>query len=125
MLWQEHVRACPDRASLERYVYSIGQQPAAAAVAVVQPPQPPAPPRQEQEEENWDDVSEHSAVRTFFIVNNICLIYFYSPLQVNEPTYNPQDYVQRAPVLRTLNCAPPAQRKAFREAERLRLNNLK
>lgn len=43
---------------------------------------------------------------------------FYS--QVHVPTYDPQKYVQNAPVLRTLNVAPPAQRNAFRDSERRR-----
>lgn len=45
-------------------------------------------------------------------------------LQENVPTYDPQKYVESAPVLRTLNLEPPATRAAFREAERRRLNHL-
>lgn len=40
------------------------------------------------------------------------------------PTYDPQKYVENAPVLRTLNLEPPAARAAFRESERRRLNQL-
>lgn len=45
-------------------------------------------------------------------------------LQEDVPTYDPQKYVENAPVLRTLNLEPPAVRAAFRESERRRLNQL-
>lgn len=48
-----------------------------------------------QSEENWDDE--------------------------NVPSYNPQAYAANADVLRSIQGAPPSQRKAFRKQERLRL----
>lgn len=39
--------------------------------------------------------------------------------------YDPQAYASQAPVIRQLNVAPRSERRAFREAERLRLNQLR
>lgn len=36
------------------------------------------------------------------------------------PTYNPHAYVTQAPVIRNLQGAQPAERKQFRQRERLR-----
>lgn len=36
------------------------------------------------------------------------------------PSYNPQLYASNAEVLRSITGAPPSQRKAFRQQERLR-----
>ncbi|XP_061391645.1 gametocyte-specific factor 1 homolog [Musca vetustissima] len=55
---------------------------------------PPPMPKYESEE-NWDDE--------------------------NVPSYNPQAYAANADVLRSIQGAPPSQRKAFRKQERLRL----
>lgn len=45
-------------------------------------------------------------------------------VQSNAPTYDPQQYVQNANVIRTLNLAAPSQRAAFRDDEIKRLNRL-
>lgn len=37
------------------------------------------------------------------------------------PSYNPHTYASKADVLRSIKGAPPAERKAFRKQERLRL----
>lgn len=44
--------------------------------------------------------------------------------QTNEPTYDPQQYVRNANVIRTLNLAAPSERAAFRDKEIARLNRL-
>lgn len=56
------------------------------------------------------------------IINKYC--FFLIIFQDNFSGYDPQSYVQNAPVLRTLNLAPPSERRAFRDAERRRLNNI-
>lgn len=85
---------CPDKASFDKYKYSVPSS---------------KHPKVESEttevsfipvetEENWDDC--------------------------DEPSYDPRKYAENAPVIRQLNVAPPSQRKAFAEAERIRLNGL-
>lgn len=44
--------------------------------------------------------------------------------QVHVETYDPQKYVQNAPVLRTLNVARRSERNQFRDEERRRHANL-
>lgn len=39
----------------------------------------------------------------------------------DEPTYNPHEYVANASVIRNIQGAAPAERKKFRQQERLRL----
>lgn len=49
---------------------------------------------------------------------------FHSQFQYDHPGYDPQKYCESAPVLRQLNCAPPSEKKKFRDAERRRLGQL-
>ncbi|XP_037032550.1 gametocyte-specific factor 1 homolog [Bradysia coprophila] len=91
-----HVQSCEDRSSFDLYRFPIA--PSTAALNRPPAPEPVFVPLPESEE-NWDD--EH------------------------VEAYNPQAYVEQAPVLRQLNVAPRSERRAFREAERLRLNKLR
>lgn len=58
-------------------------------------PTVPPPMAYCESEENWDDT--------------------------DVPSYNPQEYIAKAPVLRNIQGAPPSERKQFRKQERLRL----
>lgn len=93
--FQNHVLNCNDKASFDRYKYNVPTMHEQKASANTN--QVAFIPA--DSEDNWDDC--------------------------NEKTYNPQNYVEKAPVIRTLNVAPPAQRRAFSEAERIRLNAMK
>lgn len=65
------------------------------AVEITTRPTIPPPMPVYQSEDNWDDE--------------------------DVPTYDPHSYTSKADVLRSIQGAPPAQRKAFRKQERLRL----
>ncbi|KAJ6646123.1 Gametocyte-specific factor 1 like [Pseudolycoriella hygida] len=101
--FEAHVLHCEDRASFDLYKYRIDSKPdqfteSGASKVMDEPESSEGPPGFNcNHGENWDDE--------------------------DHPSYNPQDYVEKAPVLRTLNVATPSEKKAFREAERIRLAN--
>lgn len=127
-----HVQSCEDRASFETYKYCIASKSANAPEN--NPPElvynnsPPKDPfkvgrysqsrKDEDDDENWDDEKEQKLP----VANDEedeCWD------DMNVPAYNPQKYCEQAKVIRKATLKAPAEKKAFYEAERLRLQNLR
>lgn len=108
---------CPDRATFDRFKYT-SQTGSVTAPRRVEPVAIGADYSCLDADECWDDVSQ----TIVFKVLNFNRIQIF--VQSNAPTYDPQQYVQNANVIRTLNLAAPSQRAAFREEEIKRLNRL-
>lgn len=127
---QAHIETCPSRASFDQYRYTVVDRHAEQKPIEFELP-PPTQSAENNDVESWDDVSE------CWILNFECSFCQFihsndtnqretilNHFQVNVPTYNPQEYVRNAPVLRTLNLARPSERNKFRDEERHRLANL-
>lgn len=91
----EHIKSCPARVSFDEYRYTILSRQNEPKMEVPVSDLPDGI----MSEENWDDI--------------------------NEPTYDPQNYVTNAPVLRNLPMSTKSERRIFREEERKRLGGMK
>lgn len=93
---EAHILSCTSRATFDEYRYTMLEK------KKVESPESAAAvqlPHAAISEESWDDI--------------------------NVPTYDPQLYVQQAPVLRNLYGHTKSERRAFREEERQRLGGMK
>ncbi|XP_011191713.1 gametocyte-specific factor 1 homolog [Zeugodacus cucurbitae] len=90
-----HVKNCPNRASFEHYRHREEAVEPGRATTLESSSQV----YQLETEENWDDLPP-------------------------VPTYDPQAYASKAPVLRNLQGQPKSVKKKFRSEERRRLLNI-
>lgn len=68
-----------------------------------------------ESESSWDNVRIKPILKAYSHHKYVIIV-----LQEDCPSYDPQKYVETAPVLRTLNLEKPSTRIAFRESERRR-----
>lgn len=123
-----HVQRCEDRASFDTYKYCISANPANApantAPELVFNNSPPKDPFKtgrysrgnKKEDSDTDDEKEQKLP---LADDDECWD------DMNVPAYNPQKYCEKAKVIRKATLKSPAEKKAFYEAERLRLQELR
>uniref|UniRef100_A0A336LTP1 CSON004393 protein n=1 Tax=Culicoides sonorensis TaxID=179676 RepID=A0A336LTP1_CULSO len=92
---EEHKKTCPDRANFDNYVLMVDTD-GKMAEKLEKEKNFPKPFTPSHNSESWDDIE--------------------------SATYDPKKAALTKPVLRLNNGMTPSQRRAFREAERRRLN---
>ncbi|XP_055383210.1 gametocyte-specific factor 1 homolog [Condylostylus longicornis] len=88
-----HVEICPDRASFDLYKYKIDSRPYSS--------------ENENFDENMDEPNSTIDEQPVEDWSND-----------NVPSYNPQQYCNKLPLLRTKVGGTPSEKRAFREAQR-------
>lgn len=125
-----HVQSCEDRASFDTYKYCIASKPvntpAKDAPELVYNNSPPKDPfktgrysKSRKEEDSDGDDEEKEEKLPVADDDEECWD------DMNVPAYNPQKYCEQAKVIRKATLKSPSEKKAFYEAERLRLQSLK
>lgn len=126
-----HVQSCDDRASFDTYKYCIASKPVSSpannAPELVFNNSPPKDPFKtgrysKSRKENDDDTDDEEKEQKLPVANDDddeCWD------DMNVPAYNPQKYCEQAKVIRKATLKSPSEKKAFYEAERLRLQNLR
>lgn len=120
-----HTQNCEDRASFDTYKYCIatgsGNVPECAKEPVLvynnTPPKDPFKSYRDKSKTSDDEAEPEK--KSSFLDDDECWD------DMNVPAYNPQKYCEKANVIRKATLKTPSEKKAFYEAERLRLQDLK
>lgn len=118
-----HTQNCDDRGSFETYKYNISMGSGKVPESQKEPQliynnSPPKDPLKAYRDRTSDEEPEPEP-KSSFSQDDEC----WDDLRL--PAYNPQQYCEKANVIRKATSKTPSEKKAFYESERLRLADLK